>query len=171
MLEWTVEHDRRQVVFLNQILHCLANDRGLRRHSHRRSDHKIEIHVLVAKGLNRCVLIKLPGHQHFRDRLGQEHLTGTCHRFRFFQNQCGGVLDALFREGEDDILGFQRAHRSLLDPLKLLVNEYGSLPGGNAFISDIHAVPGQGKQFANTQGAGKRQIQAELQPGITAALL
>ena len=82
-----MEHDRRQIVFLNQILHCSANDRGFRGHSQWRGDHQIEFHVLIANGLNDCVLLHLPGYQHFSNGLGQKNLAVACFRFRLFQHQ------------------------------------------------------------------------------------
>lgn len=64
---------------------------------------------------------------------------------------------------------FQCIHRGFLDPLKFLVDVNRRSSGGDAFIGNIHAVPCQRQQFTDTQGAGKRQVQAKLQPRIIAA--
>lgn len=72
----------------------------------------------------------------------------------------------MLRKYAENIFLLQCFHRTLPDPLQLLIDLNGSLSFRQTFVRNIHEVPGQTKQFADSQRAGKRQIDRQLQAFI-----
>ena len=161
-----MEDDLREIMLLDEFLKQESDTGILCRHPHTIGHDQIKIQIFIPQCCFGIILTLLPFHQHLGNSLRKENLTDTGYRLRFLQNEYGPVIDLNFREDADDILLFQHFHMVLCHSLKLLVHVDVSLSGCDTLRRDIHAVPGQTKQFTDTKRTGKSKIDGNPKPLI-----
>ena len=134
---------------------------------HRRSErsrhHQLIIMIFSPKFLFGEILVLFPVDQHLSNRPRQINPSCTGQCFRPLQNEYRCCRTDLLRKHAEDILFLQFLHYAFPDALEFLIDEDGRLPFCQALFRDIHAVPGQAKQFPDPQRARKSEIDGQFQ--------
>lgn len=159
----TVKDDLWQIILLNQFCKEGSDARLFRRHAQAICHDQIEICIFIAKGFFREILLPFPLYQHLSDSLRKEDLAGTGCRLWFLQYKDGFIAFPQFRKDAKHVLLAQSLHNTLIDTLQFFIHINIGFSGGNAFRRDVYAIPGQAKQFPNSKGTGKCQVDGQLQ--------
>ena len=162
----TVEDYLRQIILLNQLIKELIDPSMLHRCSKRTGNYQLIVMILTAKLLLCHFLIPFPTDQHLSNCSGKIDSSRTGEGLRLFKDKYRSCSTRMLRKHAENIFLFQCFHRTLSDPLQLFIDKDGSLSFCQAFFRNIHAVPGQAEQLADSQRAGERQIDRQLQAFI-----
>ena len=135
------------------------------------SQYQIVVCIVRPHELFQPVLLFLPVAQDKGKGFGKPYLTDAAFCLWFFQDKPGGWF-AAHQPGEykKDILFPKCVNRPLVNTGKFLFNPYICVIVCNVFICDVEAVPGQAGDLPHPHGAGKSQIDCNVEFPILAVV-